>query len=70
MRSTTSSEWSFSGDLSNGLDLALIGKFTLFGPDAVVTSDVITVRKVSRDAAGRVGSMGSLETAYIMFLAC
>jgi len=53
-------------DLKQGLDLALIGKFPLFCPDAIVTSDVITGGQVSYAQRAR-WEHGSLETAAHYF---
>jgi cellulose synthase/poly-beta-1,6-N-acetylglucosamine synthase-like glycosyltransferase len=62
VRSTNLGTSHLAEDLKQGLDLALIGKFPLFCPDAIVTSDVITGGKVSRAQRAR-WEHGSLETA-------
>jgi cellulose synthase/poly-beta-1,6-N-acetylglucosamine synthase-like glycosyltransferase len=66
VRSTNLGTSHLAEDLKQGLDLALIGKFPLFCPDAVVTSDVITGGKVSRAQRAR-WEHGSLETALHYF---
>jgi cellulose synthase/poly-beta-1,6-N-acetylglucosamine synthase-like glycosyltransferase len=49
-------------DSKQGLDLALCGKFPLFCPDAIVTSDVVTGGKLSGAQRAR-WEHGSLENA-------
>jgi cellulose synthase/poly-beta-1,6-N-acetylglucosamine synthase-like glycosyltransferase len=66
VRSTNLGTSHLAEDLKQGLDLALIGKFPLFCPDAIVTSDVITGGKVSRAQRAR-WEHGSLETAVHYF---
>jgi cellulose synthase/poly-beta-1,6-N-acetylglucosamine synthase-like glycosyltransferase len=48
-------------DLKQGLDLALVGKFPLFCPEAVVTSDVIAGGTASQSQRAR-WEHGSIET--------
>jgi cellulose synthase/poly-beta-1,6-N-acetylglucosamine synthase-like glycosyltransferase len=66
VRSTNLGTSHLAEDLKQGLDLALIGKFPLFCPDAIVTSDVITGGQVSRAQRAR-WEHGSLETAAHYF---
>jgi cellulose synthase/poly-beta-1,6-N-acetylglucosamine synthase-like glycosyltransferase len=62
LRSTYRGTGHLTEDLKQGLDLALVGKFPLFCPDAMLTSDVITGGKVSRAQRQR-WEHGFLETA-------
>jgi cellulose synthase/poly-beta-1,6-N-acetylglucosamine synthase-like glycosyltransferase len=62
IRSTNLASSHLAEDLKQGLDLALIGKFPLFCPEAVVTSDVIAGGKVGGAQRAR-WEHGSLETA-------
>jgi cellulose synthase/poly-beta-1,6-N-acetylglucosamine synthase-like glycosyltransferase len=66
VRSTNLGTSDLAEDLKQGLDLALLGKFPLFCPDAIVTSDVITGGKVTRAQRAR-WEHGSLETAVHYF---
>jgi cellulose synthase/poly-beta-1,6-N-acetylglucosamine synthase-like glycosyltransferase len=62
VRSTNLGGGHLAEDSKQGLDLALIGNFPLFCPDAIVTSDVITGGKVSGAQRAR-WEHGSLENA-------
>jgi cellulose synthase/poly-beta-1,6-N-acetylglucosamine synthase-like glycosyltransferase len=62
VRSTNLASSHLAEDLKQGLDLALIGKFPLFCPDAIVTSNVIAGGKVGGAQRAR-WEHGSLETA-------
>jgi cellulose synthase/poly-beta-1,6-N-acetylglucosamine synthase-like glycosyltransferase len=66
LRSTYRGTGHLTEDLKQGLDLALIGKFPLFCPDAVLISDVITGGKVTRAQRQR-WEHGFLETALHYF---